>query len=1033
MLGSLVQRPEDIPAYWHDAAEHLETPDSSAPGTGTRVLEIPGSDFAAYRWGNSGDPVLPGLIDRPHVARELIPQGSPASAALLVALDTEIQEGRLDADALAPLARLMGVGDVVLRSDLQFERFRTPRPVDLWEGVRDAPGFDRLIEFGSPLPNVAGPQRPLLDQHTLSRPASAEDPAPVVVLPVTDPVPILRTADPSRPILVSGDAEGIVAAAGEGLLEAGRPLFLTGSFSHDAVRVLDLVGPGTRIVLTDSNRKDGHRWGTIRETAGYTERVDEQAMGLDLSDHALTVIDDLPGVQTVAIQYALRVDASGYGNPVTFTPGDRPFHAVDGDSDTAWTVGAFNHVVGERLILTLDDPVPVAHLVLEQARLRGQNRWITQLAVGLDEQSPLLVDLDETSHTAPGQVVVLPDRGVVSRITLEIRATDVGQLDHYAGVTGVGFAEVRVSTPGSESGDSAGFDYVAADETIALPTDLSDAVRSAGLTDPGSEVAVLLTRQRSDPRDPIRTEPEQSMDRTFVVPWDRPFLLHGEARLSAHAPDDLFNAVLGDPSSGTASATGSLAGDLTSRARAAFDDDPLTAWQTPIGPQEGHALTLALANPQTFVDLVLAYRADGLHSAPRTVTVVGDDGPVGTVDLPGTLLNRTEGVIRVPLDLPAFTSRTLTIRIDEVVERRTMNWYSGLPDVLPVGIVEVNDGVTAAGAPDLLDTGCRSDLVTLDGRSVSVRISGTTVDARTRQPLIVEACDSPLILAAGSHRLRISPGKGSGFDLDRLVLIAPSVHDPASDRQTGPELQVTAESRTSMDIVARGEIRSFWLVLGQSYSDGWRLTLDGATVDGADSGIAPVLVDGFANGWLVTQAQGAGEPIGLHLRWTPQRLVRLSLGLSLFAAAGCLLVAWRGRRDIGVRSFEPSRLLPAHRPRAKPVGLVTATCTAAVVGGFALVNLPGGWAWSWVAPGIAFASWTGLRGMLPQRTSALAGVLAMGTATVWIAANQIRFRFPRDFVWPLFFEHVHVLGVIAVLLLAAAAAEALIERRDHQD
>jgi hypothetical protein len=444
-------------------------------------------------------------------------------------------------------------------------------------------------------------------------------------------------------------------------------------------------------------------------------------------------------------------------------------------------------------------------------------------------------------------------------------------------------------------------------------------------------------------------------------------------------------------------------------------------------------LTLALANPQTFVDLVLAYRADGLHSAPRTVTVVGDDGPVGTVDLPGTLLNRTEGVIRVPLDLPAFTSRTLTIRIDEVVERRTMNWYSGLPDVLPVGIVEVNDGVTAAGAPDLLDTGCRSDLVTLDGRSVSVRISGTTVDARTRQPLIVEACDSPLILAAGSHRLRISPGKGSGFDLDRLVLIAPSVHDPASDRQTGPELQVTAESRTSMDIVARGEIRSFWLVLGQSYSDGWRLTLDGATVDGADSGIAPVLVDGFANGWLVTQAQGAGEPIGLHLRWTPQRLVRLSLGLSLFAAAGCLLVAWRGRRDIGVRSFEPSRLLPAHRPRAKPVGLVTATCTAAVVGGFALVNLPGGWAWSWVAPGIAFASWTGLRGMLPQRTSALAGVLAMGTATVWIAANQIRFRFPRDFVWPLFFEHVHVLGVIAVLLLAAAAAEALIERRDHQD
>ena len=1036
MLGSLVQRPEDIPAYWHDAAEHLETRNSSVPGTGTRVLEIPGSDFAAHRWGNSGDPVLPGLIDRPHVARELIPQGSPPSAALLVALDTEIQEGRLDADALAPLARLMGVGDVVLRSDLQFERFRTPRPVDLWARVRDAPGFDRLIEFGNPVPNVAGPQRPLLDQHTLSRSVGAEDPAPVVVLPVTDPVAILRTADPTRPILVSGDAEGIVAAAGEGLLAVGRPLFLTGSFSDDPGRVLDLVGPGTRIVLTDSNRKDGHRWGTIRETAGYTERIDERAMGLDLSDHALTVINDRPGVQTVAIQYGLRIDATGYGNPVTFTPGDRPFHAVDGDSDTAWTVGAFNHVVGEQLVLTLDDPAPVAHLVLEQSRLRGQNRWITELAVGLDEQSALLVDLDATSHTAPGQMIILPNRGVVSRITLEIRATDVGQLDHYAGVTGVGFAEVRVSAPGSESGDSSEVSSVAADETIALPTDLTDAIHGIGLTDPGAEVAVLLTRQRSDPRDPIRTEPERSMDRTFVLPWDRPFLLHGEARLSAHAPDGLFHTVLGNPASGTATATGSLAGDLTSRARAAFDDDPLTAWQAPIGPQEGHAVTLGLTDPQRFVDLALTYRADGLHSAPRTVTVLGDDGPVGSVDLPGTLLHKTEGVIRVPLDIPPFTSRTLTIRIDKVTERRTMNWYSGLPDVLPVGIVEVDDGVTAVDAPDLLDTGCRSDLVTLDGRSVPVRISGRTIDARARQPLTVEACDSPLILAAGSHRLRIRAGAGSGFDLDRLVLVAPSIHEPASGLYAGPELQVTGESRTSMDIVTGGtgsETRSFWLVLGQSYSNGWRLTLDGATVDGADSDVAPVLIDGFANGWLVTQAHGASEPIGLHLRWTPQRLVRLSLGLSLIAAVGCLLVSWRGRRDIGPRSLEPSRLLPAHRPRTKSVGMVTATLTAAAVGGFAAVNLPGSSAWLWFAPGIALASWASLRGMVPQRTNALAGVVAMSTATTWIAVNQVRFRYPRDFVWPLFFDHVHVLGVVAVLLLAAAAAETLLERRDHQD
>ena len=1027
MLGSLVQRPEDIPAVWHDAADHLE-----ARGSATRVMEIPGSDFAAYRWGNSGDPVLPGLMDRPHVARELIPQGSPASAALLVALDTEIQEGRLDADALAPLARLMGVGDVVLRSDLQFERFRTPRPADLWARLRNAPGFDPPVKFGDPVPNVAGPQRPLLDQHTLSRPVGAEHPVPVVVLPVTDPVPILRTSDPTRPILVSGDAEGIVAAAGVGLLEAGRPLFLTGSFSDDADQVRDLVGPGSRIVLTDSNRKDGHRWGTIRETAGYTERADEQAMDLDLSDHALAVIGDRPGVQTVAVQRGLRVDASGYGNPVTFTPGDRPFHAVDGDPTTAWSVGAFNHVVGERLVLTTDEPIPVDRLLLQQARLRGQNRWISELAIGLDERPALLVNLDATSHSAPGQMIALPDMGVVSRITLEIRATDVGQLDNYAGVTGVGFAEVTMSVAVTASGDPSGIGSVVADETIALPTDLTDAVRAVGLADPGAEIAVVFTRQRSDPRDPIRTEPERSMDRTFEVPWDRLFRLQGEARLSSHAPDSLFHAVLGDPASGTATATGSLAGDLASRARSAFDDDPLTAWQAPIGPQEGHTVTLALADPREFLDLSLTYRADGLHSAPRTVTVVGDDGPVGTVDLPGTLRDRLSGVIQVALDLPAFTSRTLTIRIDAVTEQRTMNWYSGLPDVLPVAIVEVDDNVAGAGMPGVLDTGCRSDLVTLDGRSVSVRITGSTVDARVRQPLTVEACDGPLNLAAGSHRLRIRPGAWSGFDLDRLVLIAPSIHDQATGKETGPELLVEGEGRTSMDLVARatnGELRPFWLVLGQSHSDGWRLTLVGATVDGAATDVAPVLIDGFANGWLVTPTYSSGEPIRLQLQWMPQRLVRLGLSLSLIAAVCCLLVAWRGRRDTGALAPDPPQFVPAHRRRATPVGLMTATLAAAAVGGFALVNLPGGSAWVWVAPSIALATWAGLRGVVPRRTNALAGLAAMGTATAWIAVNQIRFRFPRDFVWPLFFEQVHVLGVVSVLLLAAAAAETLLERR----
>ena len=39
----------------------------------------------------------------------------------------------MDPRAIAPIARLMGAGDVVDRSDLQYERYRTARPVPMWD------------------------------------------------------------------------------------------------------------------------------------------------------------------------------------------------------------------------------------------------------------------------------------------------------------------------------------------------------------------------------------------------------------------------------------------------------------------------------------------------------------------------------------------------------------------------------------------------------------------------------------------------------------------------------------------------------------------------------------------------------------------------------------------------------------------------------------------------------------------------------------------------------------------------------------
>ena len=125
--GSLVdgqlRRPEQIPTAWSEAAMVLQQ-----RGSDTRVLELPGQEFSAFRWGTTTDQLLPGLMTRPTISRDLLPLGSPQMMDLLLALDNRLQDGTLRPDSIAPVARLLGVGDVVVRGDERFEKYQTPRP-----------------------------------------------------------------------------------------------------------------------------------------------------------------------------------------------------------------------------------------------------------------------------------------------------------------------------------------------------------------------------------------------------------------------------------------------------------------------------------------------------------------------------------------------------------------------------------------------------------------------------------------------------------------------------------------------------------------------------------------------------------------------------------------------------------------------------------------------------------------------------------------------------------------------------------------
>ena len=118
-----LERDQDVPVAWDEAVAALD-----AGSAEYRVLQLPGSEFGAFRWGYTVDPPLPGLTDKPLVTRDLLPLGSPGAMDLLYALDNRFQAGTLDVGSIAPVARLLGVDTIWLSNDLAFDRFRTPRP-----------------------------------------------------------------------------------------------------------------------------------------------------------------------------------------------------------------------------------------------------------------------------------------------------------------------------------------------------------------------------------------------------------------------------------------------------------------------------------------------------------------------------------------------------------------------------------------------------------------------------------------------------------------------------------------------------------------------------------------------------------------------------------------------------------------------------------------------------------------------------------------------------------------------------------------
>lgn len=1049
ILANGFNQPAVPPDYTRAAASAL---DKAHPGT--RLYALPGNNFGAQRWGDTIDTVYPGLMTRPFATHEQQIMGSLPTADVLEAVDGPLQNGTMNWDAMAPMASLLSAGDVLVQYDQAYERYDTPDPQTVAAQLNSIPtGLVDPVTYGKPRPNV--PLLPHFSEASLALPATIGWPAPLVSYTVTNPRPIVRTESTADPLVVAGDANGVVAVASVGLLSGNPMILYSGTLDTNAALEKATLAKPANLVVTDTNRKQGYRWNSLNENTGYTETA---AQGPDKADPSDAPLDLFPGAPVTAHTTAVlngvsSVTASSYGSSITYLPEDRPAAAFDANPQTAWLTNSFADQTGQWWQVILDKPRSENQLLLVQPQTGDPDRHISQVTLTFDGGHPVTVPLAPASRTATGQVVTFPERRFT---TLRITLSCISVNDPSSPIgsrSSVGFAEVGI--PG-----------VSVDETVSMPQDL---LRSAGTASQADRLTLAMTRLRSSGIPP-RADVEHSLQRTFWLPTARIFSLVGQARVSPLIPDDEIDRVVGrqgsDYSGTVAYSLGRLPNDLRANAMATLDHNPITVWQPGFGSahQAGQWLQYHFARSLPFGHLDLQIVADGRHSVPTQLTISADSGQA-TVALPALANSPVAGsVVDVPIDFPTLRGKSIRITVDKVHLRYTLNYYSQTPIALPIGIATVDfPGISASPPTTYVPTSCRNDLVTVDGTPVWVQVTGTTANALDRKPLNVSLCGPSaggLKLGAGDHTLRSALGQIAAYDVDQLVLdsapgggampLASAAMLAAPPVTSSPTVVVDSQTATTIHTSISGLGTSplatpFDLILGESINRGWTATVNGGPGLGKS-----VLIDSFANGWRIDRAVVAAYihhgQLAVTLSWVPQKTANWAVLVSLVAIIGCLVLAvwpvWRRRRRKGARrpgldsagrttgaavqsaeeaaanqaivlDERPKLQIPfgSEGPRASLVAAVVAAGLAGLVASAIASPMAG--------LGVGVGTLTVL---LVPRLRFLVGMAAVGCVAVagmYVAVHQNQHPVPDNGAWPQSFAKASTWAWAGVVLLGA--------------
>ncbi len=539
---------------------------------------------------------------------------------------------------------------------------------------------------------------------------------------------------------MSGSGDGVVDAASAGLIVGDEAIRYSASLS--AADLAADLETADLVVVTDSNRRRAHHWRGSQDVTGYTEPASgAQTVWEDSGDARLDLFPDAESAAfTVSAQDGpVAATATSYGERFSYQPEARPALAIDGDPNTSWTV-----LDPADQFIEITTTAGVDHVTLLQPSGLRDVRRLETVTVTVDGGEPEQVVLDDRSVIS-GQRIDIP--ATTGPTTIRVSLGRVVEAESHRGHnhpdrTPVGFAEIDAGLGQSP-------------ERIVVPSDLTTAMHEAGIERP---VTWVLTRERVRATNRWRADPEWRIVREIDVPFSQDVDVTATVRLDLRASDAVLAELLGINGP---TATARLTGVPAAGGWAAADGDLATAWITPFNEVVGAALHAEIVDPTT--PLTLEQRA-GNYSLVTAVRLTQGDRVVELLVPP------PDGDGISTIDVPdGFAAGPVTIEIAAVTERTTRDRRFGDTVVMPAAITEVGN-IVPSSLPSRFDTGCRDDLVAVDGAPVALSVEGSLAEAFDGAALDTSTCSGPARLPAGDVAVTGQESRRSGLQVDRIVL-----------------------------------------------------------------------------------------------------------------------------------------------------------------------------------------------------------------------------------------------------------------------